>query len=574
MEGRAFGAFTLHERLGTGGMGTVYRATHNETGREVAIKILSTRVAKSRKAIQRFAQEIEILKALKHPNIVRCYGGGRYETDAFMVMELVTGGSLASLLRRRGRLPWETAVEYLEQICSGLQHAHEWGVIHRDLTPRNLLLDNRGQIKIADFGIARVGYGRKLTATKHTLGTLAYMAPEQIRGTPPVSPRTDLYTVGCVMFELLTGELPFTAESTAQIMYQHLTEEPPRVSAKVLDCPFWLEALIGQLLEKDPERRPHDAGAVLVALQEVKAKVATGAGVAEHAAMGGPSALRVERDREGARRLLGRKPRKKRREQVPFYERTWFLVFALAWTLAAAVWLFMPAGEEELFRKGEALMALDRRPHWSQAREYFEELLERYPDGKYAAAAREQIDRIDMASAEARMMMKLRQGRELTSEGERLFAEAYRFEQFGDRVTALERYDSLIKLLGGRPEYRPYVNLARRQLNAIKEGEAPPDRLALIQQRLKEADALAEKGELLEAKKIWHSIQALYSGNRELEPLVALAEERLAGGRPRSPSGAEESPASADRPGNGEPAEEQRASETDRPTLLHPRTDG
>lgn len=572
MEGRPFGAFTLHERLGTGGMGTVYRATHNETGREVAIKILSTRVAQSRRAIQRFAQEIEILKALKHPNIVRCYGGGRHETEAFMVMELVTGGSLASLLRRRGRLPWETAVEYLEQICAGLQHAHEWGVIHRDLTPRNLLLDSRGQIKIADFGIARVGYGRKLTATKHTLGTLAYMAPEQIRGKPPISPRTDLYTLGCVLFELLTGELPFQAESTAQIMYQHLSEDPPRVSSRVLDCPFWLEALVGQLLEKDPERRPHDAGTVLVALQEVKAKVAAGEGVAEHAAGGGPSALRVERDREGARRALGHKPRKRRREQGPFYERAWFLALALLITLGVATWAFWPAGEEELFRKGEALMAMDRRPHWSQAREYFEELLERFPEGKYAAAAREQIDRIDMADAEARLMMKLRQGRELTNEGERLFAEAYRFEQFGDRVTALERYDSLIKLLGDRREYRPYVNLARRQLHAIKEGETPPDRLALIQERLQQADALAARGELLEAKKIWHSIQALYSGNKELEPLVAQAEERLAGKRRRASSATDESPAPADGP-PAEPHVKEGGDEAGSPALLNQRID-
>lgn len=573
MEGRPFGAFVLHERLGTGGMGTVYRATHTETGREVAIKILSTRVAQSRRAIQRFAQEIEILKALKHPNIVRCYGGGRHGTEAYMVMELVTGGSLASLLRRRGRLSWESAVEYLEQICSGLQHAHEWGVIHRDLTPRNLLLDSRGQIKIADFGIARVGYGRKLTATKHTLGTLAYMAPEQIRGTPPVSPRTDLYTLGCVMFELLTGELPFAAESTAQIMYQHLTEDPPRVSSKVLDCPFWLEALVAQLLEKEPERRPHDAGTVIVALQEIKTKVATGEGVAQHAASGGPSALRVERDREAARRALGHRPRKRRREHVPLYERTWFLVLALLLTVGVAAWVFWPAGEEELYRKGMALMALERRPHWSQAREQFETLLARYPQGKYAPEAREQIDRIDMADAEARLMMKLRQGRELTNEGERLFAEAYRFEQFGDRVTALERYDSLIKLLRDHREYRPYVNLARRQLQAIKEGETPPDRLALIEQRLAEADALARAGHTLEAKKIWHSIQTLYSGNKELEPLVARAEERLAGPLPPADS-TEQAPAPAGTSAQQQPLPEQPANESGRPTLANPRTDG
>ena len=543
VEERRLGPFVLKERLGEGGMGTVYRATHAESRRAVAVKVLSAKAAGNKRIVARFARELEILKALKHPHIVRCYGGGRQGNEIYLVMELVTGGSLAGLIKRRGRLPWEAVIDYGLQICEGLACAHEWGVIHRDLTPANLLLTEEGKIKIADFGIARVQYGKRLTAAKHTLGTVAYMSPEQIRGEPPVSHRTDLYTLGCVLFELLTGKLPFNPDSTAQMLFQHLDEPPPRVTSLVLDCPVWLDLLVGQLLEKDPLQRPHDATAVAQALSEARQKAATGAGVTGQAAEGRPSKIRVPREKaetQKVRKLLGRK-KKRKKEKTPFYERVWFLAACLLLVVGAAAWLAWPPGEEKLFAEAERLMAGDDQIKWKQAREnYLEPLLERFPDSAHAPQARAWIDQIDMAGAERRLTMHEKMGN-YDTEAERLYADARRFEQFGDRVSALEKYQSIPQLIQAEGKERPYVKLAeRRASELLSKTDELGDRLALVEARLDDADRLETEGKRMEARKIWNSIVTLYGDNRELQPQVERAQQRLSGEKAASASNAEE----------------------------------
>lgn len=530
MEGRVIGPFLVDEKLGAGGMGAVYRAMHIDTGRSVALKVLSARVSTSRRAVARFAREIEILKTLKHPNIVRCFGGGRHETDAYLAMELVSGGSLAALLRRRGRLTWEAAVDYMVQICSGLAYAHEWGIIHRDLTPANLLLTAEGQVKIADFGIARVSYGKRLTATKHTLGTVAYMAPEQIRGKPAVSHQSDLYTLGCVMFEMLTGRLPFVAESTAEMLYQHLGEEAPRVSTLVLDCPIWLDALVAQMLEKNPAKRPRDASAVVLALNEIREKVAAGGGMAEHALAGGPTAIKMSKDKAGARAAMGRKKKAKVHKQLPFYERAWFLVACLAGVICLGAWALWPASEETLIAKAKVLMETEDRQKWQEARmRYLEPLLERFPKGEHAPQAQEYLDQIEMDVAEKRLKVRTQLGKPPKSEGESLYADAWRYEQFGDRVSALEKYESMVQFLTEPGKDRPYVNLAKRQIQRLTQGEQAPDsRMQFILSKLDEADRLHAEGYELKAQTTWRNVVTLYGENRELAKLVERAQSRLA----------------------------------------------
>lgn len=533
VEQRRLGPFVLKERLGEGGMGTVFRATHAESRRAVAIKVLSAKAAGNKRIVARFARELEILKALKHPHIVRCYGGGRQGNDIYLVMELVTGGSLAGLIKRRGRLPWEAVIDYGLQICEGLAYAHEWGVIHRDLTPANLLLTDDGQVKIADFGIARVQYGKRLTAAKHTLGTVAYMSPEQIRGEPPVSHRTDLYTLGCVLFELLTGKLPFNPESTAQMLFQHLEEPAPRVASLVLDCPVWLDLLVGQLLEKDPLKRPHDAAAVAQALGEAHQKAATGAGIAGQAVEGRPSKIRVPREKtetREVRKLLGRK-KKRKKEKAPFYERAWFLAACLLLVVGTVGWLAWPPGEEELFGEAEQLMADPSQ--WKHARDsYIEPLLRRFPKSQHAAQAQAWIDQMEMAAAEKRLVAHEKFGK-YDTEAERLYADARRYEQFGDRVTALEKYQSIPQLIEAQGKERPFVKLAeRRASELLSQTDALGDRLALVEGRLDDADRLDAEGRRMEARKIWNSIVTLYGDNRELQSQVERAQQRLSGEPP------------------------------------------
>lgn len=531
VEDRRLGPFLLKERIGAGGMGVVYRATHVESRRQFAVKVLSAKSAGNKRIVARFGRELEILKALKHPNIVRCFGGGRQGSDVYLVMELVAGGSIAGLIRRRGRLPWDAVIDYGLQVCDGLAYAHDWGIVHRDLKPANLLLTEEGQVKIADFGIARVQYGKRLTAAKHTLGTMAYIAPEQIKGEPAVSHRTDLYTLGCVLFEMLTGKLPFPAESMAQLIYQHLEEPPPRVSSLVLDCPVWLDALVSQLLDKDTLKRPHDATAVAQALREAKEKALSGTGVAQ-ATAGGPSALRVGQEKgevKQVRELLGKK-KKRKRKKVPVYERVWFLAACLLLVVSAAVWALWPLNERQLFERAVPLMAGDNEQKWKEARDrYLEPLLARYPQGEYAAAAQDYIDRIEMSKAETRLKLHAKRGKYET-EAERLYADAQHYEEFGDALTAYEKYKSIPEVVSAEGKDRPFVLLAEKRAKELVNQSGPSNtRLALIQARLDDADQLDKEGNRMEARKIWSSIVTLYHGNRELEPLVERAQQGLAG---------------------------------------------
>jgi len=269
MENRWIWPFELKEKIGQGGMGVVYRARYVKNDREVAVKLLPPEIAADKKIAMRFERELEVLKKLKHPNIVYCFGGKCEGDQHFYAMELVEGGSMERLLKKRGRLQWEQVCEYMLQLCSALYFAHEHGFVHRDVKPGNLLLTEMNKVKLSDFGLARARSDAGLTEHGKTMGTFHYMAPEQIRGKPPLSASTDLYAMGCVMYELLAGRPPFRGHTPAEILQKHLEQAPPPVSANAMDCPAALEQLIQDLLAKKQENRPENAMEVAKRLKQI-----------------------------------------------------------------------------------------------------------------------------------------------------------------------------------------------------------------------------------------------------------------------------------------------------------------
>lgn len=251
--------FELLDKLGEGGMGIVYRGRYVGNNRIVAVKLLPDEVAANENLVARFDRELEILKQLKHPHIVNCFGGVCESKQRFYAMELLEGGTLADLLRKRGRVSWDHVIEYGLQMCSALDYAHARGVIHRDIKPGNFLLTKSGQLKLSDFGLATMVAASRITRAGKTAGTFQYMAPEQIQGKPPISNKTDLYALGCVFFELLTGRTPFEAETPAAVLHLHLKEPAPRVATLCRDVPPELDQLIDDLLAKNPDNRPENA---------------------------------------------------------------------------------------------------------------------------------------------------------------------------------------------------------------------------------------------------------------------------------------------------------------------------
>lgn len=254
--------FDLSEVIGSGTVGTVYRALDRKTGRQVAVKVLLPSISRDQNVRARFARETSILEKLDHPNVVAYCGGGVTEGKLFYAMELVEGPTLEEILRRRRKLSWQETVECAWQICSALQHAHNHGIVHRDVKPSNLFLSPEGELKLGDFGIALDTGESELTETGLTVGSYQYMAPEQVRGDHRVSGQTDLYALGCTMYRMIAGHLPFQGSNFAQIFDQHLHVAPTSLRVEVEDCPEELDRVVCDLLAKEPSDRPINARVV------------------------------------------------------------------------------------------------------------------------------------------------------------------------------------------------------------------------------------------------------------------------------------------------------------------------
>ncbi len=260
--------FRLHEPLGVGTVGTVFRADSNDISGPVALKMLHPTVSHDANIVDRFQREIVIMERLQHPHIVRHFGGGLMDGQFFYAMELLDHGTLKDRLRDEGPLAWPQAASYMAQIASALQYAHNHGIIHRDLKPSNLFFGEDGRLILGDFGIARDTFEADVTAHGMTVGTYAYMSPEQICADRSITGKSDLYALGCVGYELLTGKPPFSGVNFAQIWDQHLHATPKSLREQGVDCPEWLEKLILQLLAKNAHERPFNARAVQGQIRE------------------------------------------------------------------------------------------------------------------------------------------------------------------------------------------------------------------------------------------------------------------------------------------------------------------
>src|ERR671929_1378527 len=216
------GRYRIVRKLGTGGMANVYLAEDEVLGRRVAIKILNDRHAGDDQFVERFRREAKNAASLSHPNIVSIYDRGEAEGTYYIAMEYLDGRSLKELILSRGPAPVSVAVDYARQILAALRFAHRNGIIHRDIKPHNILVGAENRLKVTDFGIARAG-ASQMTEVGSIMGTAQYLSPEQARGSP-VSASSDLYSVGVVLYELLTGQVPFTGDSAIEIAMKHLNE--------------------------------------------------------------------------------------------------------------------------------------------------------------------------------------------------------------------------------------------------------------------------------------------------------------------------------------------------------------
>lgn len=280
------GAYRILERIGAGSMGVVYRAEHITLGRQVAIKLLRKGLLASPDAVTRFLREIQAVAQLSHPNIVRAYDADCIDGRYFLVMEYVTGQTLDEVLIAHGPMPIPMACDFARQTAEGLEHAHQQGLVHRDIKPRNLLLESWGggnpaevfdrglrmgpRVRILDMGLARFVDTHEdtgLTQVGQILGTVDHIAPEQVEDARSVDIRADIYGLGSTLFKLLTGHAPFSGRSPADKLLRRLNEPAPLIRHFRPDVPPDLEAIVGWMLARDRDHRPAAPGIVADALR-------------------------------------------------------------------------------------------------------------------------------------------------------------------------------------------------------------------------------------------------------------------------------------------------------------------
>jgi tRNA A-37 threonylcarbamoyl transferase component Bud32/CheY-like chemotaxis protein len=308
--GAVIAGYRIEERIGRGGMGVVYRAEHLNLRRRAAVKIIAPDLAESDGFRERFTREARIAAALQHSNIVTVYDAGEVDGLLYLAMQYIEGSDLAAMLRTESRLRPYRAVDVCRQIAAALDAAHAMGLIHRDVKPANVLIEGRTAF-LTDFGLTKrlEGTHTQLTRAGDVVGTIHYVAPEQIEGAP-VSARTDVYSLGCLLYHCLTGQVPFTRDTDVAVIYAHLSEPPPKITRVRPELPEGLDGIIAKALDKSPDRRFPTCGDLISAARAVidaAGPLADTSAPRPSTASGGPMGSAVAEMRDAA--AAARRPR-------------------------------------------------------------------------------------------------------------------------------------------------------------------------------------------------------------------------------------------------------------------------
>jgi serine/threonine protein kinase/CheY-like chemotaxis protein len=266
------GRYEVQKELGSGGMGTVYKVVDREIGEEVAVKILKPEISFQRESVERFKNELRFARRITQKNICRIYHISEKDGCFYIVMEYIPGETLKSIIERQGRLPVKDTISIAVQLCSALEEVHQMKIVHRDLKPHNIIINRKGEAFLTDFGIARSLQTSGLTETGIVIGTPEYMSPEQVEG-EKLDPRTDIYSLGVILYEMATGELPFRGNTPLAVALKQKSGALPSFEELKKDMPENLYPLISKCLEKDRTKRFSTAHELVQALEQLASTI-------------------------------------------------------------------------------------------------------------------------------------------------------------------------------------------------------------------------------------------------------------------------------------------------------------
>jgi Protein kinase domain len=500
MMGERLGRWILSREIGRGGMGRVHLAQELVTGRQAALKILAPDLAQDAGFLQRFEREIETLAKLTHPNIVQFYDAGHDEGHYWYAMEFVEGRGLDDLIEHRGRFPWRDTIDVAFQICPALKHVHDHGIVHRDLKPSNILVREDGVLKLTDFGIAKVFSGTSLTKTGGVVGSAEYISPEQAAGKPSTK-RSDIYSLGVILYQMLTGKPPFEGDTFLDLLHKHRYAQFDRVRRIAPEVPHDLDDLIGRMLDKDPAQRPPDCLVLHKQLEAIRMK-ADRKDQATHIPLGDTVAetkptFAPDTD---VHEIVGERPSAEG-PIARLFNRPLVLLALMAACVGVIAYMKWPLDEETLFRRGAALMASRRLSDQEEAwQEYFDPLERRYPE----TAHRAELEKF------RRKLLLTRGSPWPQSEAERFVRRGIDLREQGKDADAARVFKQTIAAFDKVPTVKLWVDEARDQLAEMSSPAVQVDRLERVRPQLDEAAAFKAEGKQAEAERLWTALETLY----------------------------------------------------------------
>lgn len=538
MIGEHLGKWIVERELGRGGMGSVYLGREETSGQLAALKILMPDLSQEPGFLERFRREIIAISALDHPNIVKFFEAGESDRRYFYAMEYVQGEDFEVILTRFGRLSWKEVLDIALQITPALKHAHDRGIIHRDLKPHNLLRSDSGQVKLTDFGIAKVFATRQLTRAGGIVGTADYLSPEQALG-KPATKRSDLYSLGVVLYRMLTGWVPFQGNSTAELLHKHVYARFDRPGKRVTEIPAEFDELVCKLLEKDPAKRPADALVLQRELEFIKKKnerrtqptqvyptdhktiVESGEKAKSSEEGPGPATLmsllmRDELERQNQGGLLSQ-----------FLNRPKILAPLFLIVVGLIVWRFWPhdsADPELLFRKGQALMLTDDPVSWDEGwNTYLWPLVRDFPNNPH----REEAENLHRQMDARKVLHKAlaRKKAESVSEAQRFYQKGLRQLEAGDAEDARQTWQNVAAAFAPSAADTPWIALAREGAKALSpDGTEAGARKQALDKTLQEIGA-ANQPQMARAS--LKALAALYRDDPAALEQIRQAESRL-----------------------------------------------
>lgn len=484
MHPEKIGPYLIDRKIGSGGMGNVYLGRHEKTEHEVAVKVLPASMAREEGFVLRFSREIEALRKLDNKHIVKLFEDGQADDGSYYYsMDFVDGETLTATILRRKKIPWQEVIEISLEIAAALKAAHNAGIIHRDLKPSNLMVRKDGHIMLTDFGVAHVFATTRLTRTGGVVGTAEYMSPEQARG-KRATKESDLYSLGAVMYVMLTGRPPFTGKLASEILHKHQFSQFDKPSNYVSGIPRLLEEFVCKLLEKKPGNRFPDALVAIRKLENARGRIEFEANATTdtHHGSGVPSADHTvggtndqTRAGAGSSELLQMRPgpatiardmvredlseRQKKTPMQKFFDNTYVLIGLFAVVVGTGYYMLQSNARDpaEEFATAERLMSTKPGPQWLKARELLSGLTSEnlFPDRQ--ALMDQWIGQADQYEFCRRLKVNSPTDGSAESEIQRLIRKATNSYLEGSVTVACERLEAVKHITDGDPAYE-YLN--------------------------------------------------------------------------------------------------------------------